>query len=259
MKRKLLSINKIVRRRTNETIVEVRNITGVMADMASETVHQANLMIKKLIPESKQDQALKLSLLQTIQAVETVIKQTKLVNSGGKPENRVVSIIDTDARPISKGKMGKRVEFGHVLQIEEVAEGIVTGYSIHKGNPSDKTLLVDAIEHHKRLFEKAPREIAVDRGYYSKANEDELSTLGVKHISMPKPGKKTKVRQALESTNKFKKLQKFRAGVEGRISCLKRSFGMRRSYLRGHKGTSIWCGYGIFAHNLRKAARLLMG
>lgn len=44
MKRKLLSINKIVRRRTNETIVEVRNITGVMADMASETVHQANLM-----------------------------------------------------------------------------------------------------------------------------------------------------------------------------------------------------------------------
>lgn len=176
-----------------------------MADMACETVHQANLMIKKLIPESKQDQALKLSLLQTIQAVEMVIKQTTLVNAGRKPESRVVSI--------------------------------VTGYSVHKGNPSDKTLLVDAIEHHKKIFEKAPREIAVDRGYYSNANEDELSTLAVKHISMPNPGKKTKVRQTLESTNKFKKLQKFRAGVEGRISCLKRSFGIRSSYLRGHKVT----------------------
>ncbi|WP_069871461.1 hypothetical protein [Fusibacter sp. 3D3] len=79
-------------------------------------------------------------------------------------------------------------------------------------NDSDKTLLVDAVHHHVKIFEKAPREIAVDRGYYSKANEDEF--------------------------------QNFWAGVEARISCLKRSFGMRRSYLRGHSGTFIWCGYG---------------
>ena len=258
MKRKLLTINKMVRRRTNETITEVRNITGTMANMAKETLKQAQSMMKKLICESKKDQSLKLGLLETIQTVETVVNQTELVNAGGKPENRVVSIIDTDARPISKGKLGKRIEFGHVLQIEEDVKGIVTGYSIHKGNPSDKTLLIDAIHHHVNIFEKAPREIAVDRGYYSKANEDELISLGVKHLSMPKPGKKSKDRQALETTNKFKNLQKFRAGVEARISCLKRSFGMRRSFLRGHKGTSIWCGYGIFAHNLRKAARLLI-
>ncbi|MEW5897500.1 MAG: ISNCY family transposase [Nanoarchaeota archaeon] len=258
MKRKLLTINKMVRRRTNETITEVRNITGTMANMAKETLKQAQSMMKKLVCESKKDQSLKLGLLETIQTVETVVNQTELVNAGGKPENRVVSIIDTDARPISKGKLGKRIEFGHVLQIEEDVKGIVTGYSIHKGNPSDKTLLIDAIHHHVNIFKKAPREIAVDRGYYSKANEDELISLGVKHLSMPKPGKKSKDRQALETTNKFKNLQKFRAGVEARISCLKRSFGMRRSYLRGHKGTSIWCGYGIFAHNLRKAARLLI-
>lgn len=259
MKYKLLSINKIVRRRTNDTIKEVREITGTMANMAKETLKQAQAMMKKLVPESKKDQCLKLGLLETIQAVETVINQTELVNAGGKPESRIVSIIDPDARPISKGKLGKRVEFGHVLQIEEDVKGIVTGYSVHKGSPSDKTLLVDAVEHHMKIFEKAPREIAVDRGYYSKANEDKLIDLGVKHLSMPKPGKKTKNRQALENTNKFKNLQNFRAGVEARISCLKRSFGMRRSYLRGHRGTSIWCGYGIFAHNLRKAARLLMG
>ncbi|GAU79911.1 transposase [Fusibacter sp. 3D3] len=229
MKHKLLSINKIVRRRTNETITEVRSITGTMANMAKETLKQANTMMKKLVAESNKDKSLKHVLLETIQAVETVINQTELVNTGGKPESRVVSIIDTDARPISKGKLGKRVEFGHVLQIEEDVKGIVTVYSVHKGNPSDKTLLVDA-----------------------------LSLLGVKYISVPKPGKKTKSRQEHENTNKFKKLQNFRVGVEARISCLKRSFGMRRSYLRGHSGTSIWCGYGIFAHNLRKAARLLI-
>lgn len=259
MKFKLLSINKIVRRRTNETIAEVRKITDSMADMAQLAIKQSKSMLKKLVTESKKDELLKLNLLETVQVVETIIEQTKLVNSGEKPINRIVSIIDTDARPISKGKLGKRVQFGHVVQIEEVSEGIVTGYSVHKGNPSDKTILIDAICHHKKTFDRAPREVAVDRGYYSKQNEDELVSLGVKHISMPKPGKKSKARQALESTNKFKNLQRFRAGVEARISCLKRSFGLRRSYLRGLSGTSIWCGYGIFAHNLRKAAQLKIG
>ncbi|MBF4696112.1 hypothetical protein [Fusibacter ferrireducens] len=110
MKEKLLNINKIVRRRTNETIQEVRSITGTMAEMAKDTLAQANKVLKTLLPESKKDEMLKLNLLETIQAVETVIEQTELVNAGGKPENRIVSIADTDARPISKGKLGKRVE-----------------------------------------------------------------------------------------------------------------------------------------------------
>ncbi len=38
MKRKLLSINKIVRKRTQETKVEVRKITGQMADAAKVTL-----------------------------------------------------------------------------------------------------------------------------------------------------------------------------------------------------------------------------
>lgn len=68
-----------------------------------------------------------------------------IINNGGKPENRIVSMGDTDARPIAKGKLGKRVEFGHVLQVEEVSKGIIIGYKVFKGNPADKTLLMDAI------------------------------------------------------------------------------------------------------------------
>lgn len=256
MKQTLLSINKIIRRRTNETIKEVRDITGKMAVMAKETLKQATALLKTLVPETKSDEKFKLDLIETVQTVDQIIEQTEFVNSGGNPENRIVSIIDTDARPISKGKLGKRVEFGHVLQLEEISEGLITGYSVHRGNPSDKTLLVDAVEHHIEIFGKAPAELAGDRGYYSSSNEITLQELGVKHLSIPKPGKKTAKRQEQERKPKFKKLQKFRAGIEGRISCLKRSFGLRRSYLRGSKGTSTWCGYGIFAHNLRKVAQI---
>lgn len=171
--------------------------------------------------------------------------QTETVNNGGKPENRIVSMDDTDARPITKGKLGKRVEFGHVLQVEEVSEGIITGYKVFKGNPADKTLLIDAIEHHVEIFKRAPREVSADRGYYSSSNETSLTNLGVKNVCIPKVGKKSKDRAEYESTPKFKQQMKFRAGIEGRTSCIKRSFGKRRSYLRGHKDTSILCSQGM--------------
>jgi IS5 family transposase len=254
---KLLSINKVVRRRTAETFKEVRQITGEMAAIAKEVAKKARKFAEKLIPETTGDKIQVNTLHHVLQTLEKIITQTEIVNSGGKPENRVVSMDDTDARPITKGKLGKRVEFGHVLQVEEVSEGIITGYKVFKGNPSDKTLLVDAIDHHVDLFKKAPREVSADRGYYSSLNETSLRDMGVKNVCIPKVGKKSKDRAEYESTPKFKQQMKFRAGVEARISCIKRSFGQRRSYLRGHKGTSIWCGYGIFAHNLWKASNLI--
>lgn len=247
----------MVRKRTAETFREVRQITGEMADIAKEVVKKARKFAEKLIPETNGDKIQLNKVHHVIQTLEKIIIQTELVNSGGKPEDRIVSMDDTDARPITKGKLGKRVEFGHVLQVEEVSEGIITGYKVFKGNPSDKTLLVDAIEHHIGLFGKAPRETSADRGYYSSSNETSLKDLGVKNVCLPKVGKKSIERAKYESTPKFKEQMRFRAGVEARISCIKRSFGQRRSYLRGHKGTSIWCGYGIFAHNLWKAANLI--
>jgi len=49
---------------------------------------------------------------------------------------------------------------------------------------------------------------------------------------------------------------RFRAGIEARISLLKRKFGLKRSLMRGSPGVNIWVGQGIFAHNLWQAARI---
>ncbi|HAW10603.1 MAG TPA: hypothetical protein DCX12_05980, partial [Chloroflexi bacterium] len=37
---------------------------------------------------------------------------------------------------------------------------------------------------------------------------------------------------------------------EGRISCLKREYGLRRTRLKGRQGAGIWVGFGVLAHNL---------
>ena len=55
----------------------------------------------------------------------------------------------------------------------------------------------------------------------------------------------------------FKRLQRFRAGVEARTSLLRRKFGLKQSLMRCTAGAEIWVGQGIFAHNLWQVARII--
>jgi len=92
--------------------------------------------------------------------------------------------------------------------------------------------------------------VAGDRGFYSQANEDWLHDNGVRQVSIPARGKISEARRAYQKQSWFKRLQRFRAGGEAKISLLKRKFGLRRSLMRGDAGVKIWVGQGIFIHNL---------
>jgi len=49
-----------------------------------------------------------------VEAIERIIEQTRTRLTGRTPDGatRVVSLDDTQARPIAKGRLGKPVEFG---------------------------------------------------------------------------------------------------------------------------------------------------
>ena len=47
-----------------------------------------------------------------------------------------------------------------------------------------------------------------------------------------------------------KRQARYRTGAEGRISHLKRGYGLRRSRLKGDDGQQIWTGWAILAYNL---------
>ena len=59
-----------------------------------------------------------------------------------------------------------------------------------------------------------------------------------------------------EHSRGFHRLVKWRTGCEGRISYLKRCYGWDRTRLDGRQGAAIWCGHGVFAHNLVKIGAL---
>jgi len=192
-----------------------------------------------------------------LEAVEKIVGQTKEVIRGNRHlPRRLVSLFDIGARPIRKGKARIDTEFGRKVFIGETDHGIISTYEVLAENLADVTLLQSGVKGHRRLFRKRLKAVAGDRGFYSKANEEWLQDTGVRQVSIPARGKTSAERRTYQRQSWFRRLQRFRAGGEAKISLLKRKFGLRRSLMRGDAGTKIWVGQGIFTHNLWQATRI---
>jgi IS5 family transposase len=187
-----------------------------------------------------------------------VIDQTRTRLAGQIPTSasRLVSLHDPDARPIAKGRLGKPVEFGYKAQVVDNADGIVLDHSVHPGNPPDAPLLAPAIARLKGLLGRAPRAVTADRGYGEAKVEDDLTEHGVSTVVIPRKGKPSQARRAVEHGRGFRRLVKWRTGSEGRISYLKHRYGWDRTLLDGIDGAGTWCGLGVLAHNTVKIAAL---
>jgi IS5 family transposase len=198
-------------------------------------------------------------LERTIWAVEQIVVQTRTRLAGDVPAgaSRVVSLHDTDARPIRKGRLGRPVEFGYKAQVTDNAQGIVLDHLVEKGNPADAPMLAQAITRVAKLFGKVPKAVTADRGYGEASVETELQSLGVKHVAIPRRGRPGPQRQKIEFSPRFRKLIKWRTGSEGRIAHLKRSWGWERTMIDGIDGARTWCGWGVLAHNATKISVLI--
>ena len=97
--------------------------------------------------------------------------------------------------------------------------------------------------------------VTADRGVFSQSNEDYAQELGIKHIVLPKGGSRNKERINHEKKRRFKKERRWHNGVEGRISFLKQSFGLKRCLYRGYIGFERWIGWGVITQNLTIISR----
>jgi transposase, IS5 family len=195
----------------------------------------------------------------TIERTCRLLDQAHIRLGGGPPDgaSRLVSLHDPDARPIRKGRLGRPVEFGYKAQVVDNPDGIVLDHQVMVGNPPDAPLLVHAVV--KRVIAhtgRAPRAGTGDRGYGEARIDQELTELGVVRVAIPRRGRAGPARQVVERQRGFRRLVKWRTGCEGRISCLKHRFGWDRTRMDGIHGARIWCGHGVFAHNLVKIGEL---
>jgi transposase, IS5 family len=248
------AISRTLARRTGQRRDDVMELNAqagrVLARSIRETrrlTEQARAAARGRGAQAKLRAAARLEeLADRCQRVATQIQQR---SRGEKISDRLVSLADPDARPIRKGKLGRPNEFGYVVQVAEVtantrrgARGFVLPAATAPGNPGENRLLAQTVAELARLGFR-PREVALDGGFGPGPTTQTLARLA------PTP---TFIAGRAEpgSRRTRKRLARYRTGCEGRISHLKRRYGLRRSRLKGDQGQRIWTGWAILAYNL---------
>jgi IS5 family transposase len=192
---------------------------------------------------------------------DRVIDQTRrrvLQGETVPAEEKIYSIFEPHTDLIKRGKALKPVEFGHKVFLAESSQGLITDYRVLDGNPADSDHVQASLDRHKETFQQAPEDYAADRGFYSPENVQNCKDGGVVRVCIPqRGGQKTAEQEELERSRAFKKGQRFRAGIEGRISVLFRGRGMKRCLLKGRERFEVLVGAAVLANNLMRIADLL--
>ncbi len=253
MGRKLRAVARTIRRRSGAAKGEVLALTEQTGRLLEGSIKEARRLVAVARRRARGRGARsKLTAARRLEELtdrcEKVARQIRQRIAGEKITERIVSITDPDARPIRKGKIGKPTEFGYVSQLAEVTENTKTGArglilpaSHQIGNPSENTLLPGTVAELARLSIRL-REVAVDGGFQPIPTNAALAELDAKTVFIAG-------HQEPASRHTKRRLARYRTGAEGRVSHLKRRYGLDRSRLKGDQGEQIWTEWAIQAYN----------
>jgi IS5 family transposase len=255
MGHKLRAITRTIRRRSGEAKQEVLKLTAGTGELLSKSITEARRLAKIARGKARGRGAqTKLTAAAALEEMadrcEKVARQITQRVAGEPIKDRIVSLHDPDARPIRKGKLGKKTEFGFVAQLAEVTEHTKRGArglilpptATEIGNPGEDSLLPQTVAELQALGIRV-REVALDGGFNVRPTTSTLEPLEPKNVFIAG-------RQEPGSKRTQRRLRRYRTGAEGRISHLKRRYGLDRSRLKGDQGRQAWTEWGILAYNL---------
>lgn len=184
-----------------------------------------------------------------------VINQTerRVFNEESVPaKEKIVSIFEEHTDIIVKDH--RETFYGHKICLTSGRSSLITDCTILEGNPADSTLAEQMIDRHIDILGKAPKQVAYDGAFASKANLAAIKAKGVIDVAFSK-ARMMKVSDMVRSSYIYKKLRDFRAGVEGTISFLKRTFGLDRCTWRSLPSFRSYVWSSILTFNLLVIAR----
>ena len=252
-------IGETLRNKKKEAQEAGRQQYEKLMEMTEKTIDWAVRTQKQLQKQSERSaKRLVKTLNRFIPLARQVIKQTarRILKGEQVPaKEKIVSIFEEHTDIIVRGKEAKPVEYGHKIWLNEVEGGIVSHYRILDGNPSEEKQWKPSLKAHIKTFQHPPVQASAGRGLSSDPNEKLAHDLGVRHVVIPKRGYRSKARVKHEHKAWFVKGRHWHAGVEGRISVLKRAHGLGRCRNHGESGFQCWVGWGVIAGNLAVLGR----
>jgi IS5 family transposase len=264
VKHRLLEISRAAKSQTEASRQRMRDSYHKLLALTRKVVRQAGRVVKRweigklpVIGSLLKVEVQASQLRHFLPLVEKVIVQTKeRVWKGNRHVvGKVLSLFEPHTQVIRKGKAHKPNEFGRLVRVDEVENGIVSGYQVLEGNAADTKSWLPAIEQHKASFGQAPEMATADRGFFSAKNERKAEALGVEKVALPATGRLSKKRAKRQKERWFKRLLRWRAGCEATVSHLKNPFSMRRATYKGEPGFQRFVGWCVITKNLFSIAR----
>src|SRR3989442_2664340 len=264
VKHRLLEISRAAKCLTEANQQRMRDSYQKLVGLTRRVVRQASAVVQrwgkgrlKVVGKLLRVETQIGQLRHFLPLVEKVITQTKERVWGGNchVEGKVLSLFEPHTEVIRKGKAHKPNEFGRLVRIDEVENGIVSGYQVLSGNPADTTAWVPALEQHQACFGQAPEMATGDRGFFSAKNEQEAHARGVKKVALPARGRLSAQRAKQQKQRWFRRALRWRAGCEATISTLKHPFSMLRARYKKDPGFQRYVGWCVITKNLFSIAR----
>ena len=264
VKHRVIEIARAAKSFTEQNRERLKNSYSKLLGLARSVVHKVEQVLENhnlpVVGDTLQVVVEKAKLEHFLPLVKKVVHQAKerVFNGNNHVEGKIVSIFEEHTQVICKGKAHKPTEFGRLVRVDEVENGIVSNYEVVDvldGNLTDQKQWKPALQAHKETFGHAPRMAAADRGFASAANENAAKELGVKKVALPWRGKLSEARNKYQGQRWFKRAQGWRAGIEARIATLKHRFSMVRAQGKGDRGLKRYVGFSVIANNLTRIAR----
>jgi len=168
-------------------------------------------------------------------------------------EEKVFSLFEPHTEWISKGKAGVPVELGvKVCILEDQHQFILHHHVMEK--QTDDQIAVSMIAEAKKRFPKL-NACSFDKGFHSPANQAEL----IQHldqVTLPRKGKLSKERQAVERTEEFVKARHAHSAVESAINALE-VHGLDKCPDHGIDGFKRYVALAIVTRNIRRMGDIL--
>ena len=188
--------------------------------------------------------------------IQELYRQQQILyrDSRKRIDDRIISIEQPHARPIKRGKLGKKdTEFGPKMNVS-LSEGIARVDQIDFNNFNESTYLQDQIEAYKALYGYYPSVVLADKIYRTRANRKYLKDRNIE-MSGPPLGRKKSLSKSQKE--KHRKRNNKRNAIEGKFGQAKLKYGLDELFTRRPDTTKAEINLIFMAINLLKMAKAI--
>jgi len=172
------------------------------------------------------------------------------LRTGKVAQGKIISLWKWAPQAISKGKVGRSVEFGRKWIINCYQGGYVLLKAPSNPKISDQHCVLESLNLHMDVWPDSPQSYATDRGMWSEENLEYCLGAGIEKIGIQPKGKA----KAFVSQRDLQKLSNRRAGIEPRIAHLK-TRGLGKSRMKSDIGDLISGYRSALSYNLTHLIR----